>query len=49
MSVLDGHLEGNAVKGLLTIGEKSWVFTAPAAEARAGLLVYERESGGSDV
>ncbi|KUI19436.1 hypothetical protein AU192_06335 [Mycobacterium lehmannii] len=42
-SVLDGHLEGNAVMGLLTIGEKSWVFTAPAAEAPAGLFVYERD------
>ncbi|MGV0604308.1 hypothetical protein [Mycolicibacterium sp. XJ1904] len=42
VSVLDGHLEGNAVMGLLTIGEKSWVFTAPTAEAPAGLFVYDR-------
>ncbi|KUI45420.1 hypothetical protein AU197_13890 [Mycobacterium sp. IS-1590] len=41
--VLDGHLDGDAVMGLLTIGEKSWVFTAPAAEAPAGLFVYERD------
>ncbi|UUO00982.1 hypothetical protein M4D79_20035 [Mycolicibacterium novocastrense] len=41
--VLDGHLDGNAMVGLLTIGEKNWVFTAPAAEAPAGLYRYERE------
>ena len=43
VSVLDGHLEGNAVAGLLTIGEKSWVFTAPAVEGAAGLFGYERD------
>lgn len=41
--VLDGHLEGNAMVGSLTIGEKNWVFTAPASEAPAGLYRYERE------
>ncbi|MGE2720933.1 hypothetical protein [Mycolicibacterium celeriflavum] len=41
--VLDGHLEGDAVAGLLTIGEKSWDFTAPAVESPAGLYTYERD------
>jgi hypothetical protein len=40
-SRLEGHLEGSAVAGTLWIGEKTWDFTAPAAQPPAGLYVYE--------
>jgi hypothetical protein len=40
-SRLEGRLEGTAVVGTLSIGEKTWDFTAPAAQSPAGLYVYE--------
>lgn len=40
-SRLEGRLEGTAIVGTLWIGEKKWDFTAPAAQAPAGLYVYE--------
>ena len=40
-SRLDGRLEGAAVAGTLRLGDKTWDFTAPAAEPPAGLYVYE--------
>jgi hypothetical protein len=38
---LEGRLEGYAVVGTLSIGEKKWDFNAPAAQPPAGLYVYE--------
>jgi hypothetical protein len=43
-SRLEGHLEGAAIVGTLSIGENKWNFTAPVAQPPAGLYVYE-ESG----
>jgi hypothetical protein len=40
-SRLEGRLEGSAIVGTLSIGEKKWDFTAEAAQAPAGLYVYE--------
>jgi len=40
-SRLEGHIEGNAVVGILWIGEKKWDFNTPAAQPPAGLYVYE--------
>lgn len=36
-SRLDGRLQGSAIAGTLWIGEKRWDFSAPAAQAPAGL------------
>lgn len=38
---LDGRLDGSSVVGTLRIGEKTWDFTAVAAQAPAGIYVYE--------
>lgn len=46
-SVLDGYLEDDAVAGLMTIGDRSWVFTLPAVDATAGQPVSITD--GSDV
>jgi hypothetical protein len=40
-SRLEGHLEGSAIVGTLSIGEKKWDFNAPVAQPPAGLYVYE--------
>ena len=40
-SGLEGHLEGSAIVGTLSIGEKKWDFNAPVAQPPAGLYVYE--------
>jgi len=40
-SRLEGPLEGNAVVGTLSIGEKTWDFNAPVAQPPAGLYVYD--------
>jgi hypothetical protein len=40
-SRLEGHLEGNAIVGTLSIGDKKWDFNAPVAQPPAGLYVYE--------
>jgi hypothetical protein len=40
-SRLEGHLEGSAIVGILSIGEKKWEFNAPVAQPPAGLYVYE--------
>jgi hypothetical protein len=40
-SVLDGRLDGDAVVGTLSIGAKSWQFSAPIAGPPAGLYVYD--------
>jgi hypothetical protein len=40
-SRLDGRLQGDAILGTLSIGEKKWDFTAPIAPPPAGLYVYE--------
>jgi hypothetical protein len=40
-SHLDGRLEGTAIVGTLSIGEKKWDFNAPLAQPPAGLYVYE--------
>ncbi|ULE33578.1 hypothetical protein [Mycobacterium sp. IDR2000157661] len=39
--VLDGHVDGEALAGTLTIDERTWVFTAERAQAPAGIYVYE--------
>ncbi len=39
-SRLDGHLQGDAVVGTLSIGDKKWDFSAPLAQPPAGLYVY---------
>lgn len=41
-SRLEGRLQGTAVAGTLWIADKRWEFTAPAAEAPAGLYTYEQ-------
>jgi hypothetical protein len=40
-SRLDGRLQGDAIVGTLSIGEKNWDFNAPIAQPPAGLYVYE--------
>jgi hypothetical protein len=40
-SRLEGHLEGSAIVGTLSIGEKKWDFNAPVAQPPAGLYVYQ--------
>ena len=40
-SRLEGHLEGSAIVGTLSIGEKKWDFNAPVAQPPAGLYIYE--------
>ena len=40
-SKLDGHLEGDAVVGTLSIGAKKWDFTTQLAQPPAGLYVYQ--------
>ena len=40
-SRLEGRHEGNAVVGTLSIGQKSWDFTAATVQPPAGLYVYQ--------
>jgi len=40
-SRLDGRLRGDEVGGLLTVGDKSWRYTAPAVVPAAGLYRYD--------
>jgi hypothetical protein len=40
-SRLDGRLQGTAIVGTLSLGEKKWDFNAPIAQPPAGLWVYE--------
>jgi len=42
-SRLTGRLDGNSIAGTLTIGAKSWDFTAAPVEPPAGLYVYEQD------
>jgi hypothetical protein len=41
-SRLTGRLDGNSIAGTLTIGAKSWDFTAAPVAPPAGLYVYEQ-------
>ena len=40
-SSLDGRLDGNAIVGTLSIGDKKWDFNAAFAQPPAGLYVYQ--------
>lgn len=42
-SRLTGRLDGNSIAGTLTIGTKSWDFTAAPVDPPAGLYVYEND------